>query len=147
VRLYPSGVKSWVVTYPPKDGREVPYRGSWAGGAAHAQSGPGPGARAVLCRGSGRDPAEELRRVRRRLRAAPLVENLHRRYMTDYAIPHKRKVSSTEDERLFRTVILPALGSLRVEEVDRDEITRLPAYRLAPSFGRARPAVDGPRAG
>lgn len=57
-------------------------------------------------------------------RAAGNVENLAARFLKDYAAQHNKKSSAREYERLARLHIVPALGSLRINDVTPADIDR-----------------------
>jgi integrase len=47
------------------------------------------------------------------------------RYLSEYALPHKKPRSVAEDRRLIEKHILPALGSLKLEAVTEKDVSRL----------------------
>ena len=69
----------------------------------------------------GIDPTAE----RRGARNSPTVADLTERYMTEHAKPYKKPSSVAEDRRNIALHIIPALGTKRVSEVKREDITRL----------------------
>src|SRR5690606_17769999 len=79
-------------------------------------------ARAVLGRvASGQDPARE----RKRKLDAPLFSSLAERFMEEHARPYLKPRTVKGYETILRVHVLPALGSMRVEEIERTDIERL----------------------
>jgi len=71
---------------------------------------------------SGVDPAE-IRKAQ--ARAAVSLRQFSERFMTEYAIPHKKASSVQEDRRNLDNHILPALGSKPLEKITRGDISKL----------------------
>lgn len=71
---------------------------------------------------SGLDPAE-IRKAQ--TRAAVTFRQFSERFMTEYAIPHKKASSVQEDRRNLDNHILPALGSKPLEKITRGDISKL----------------------
>ncbi len=69
----------------------------------------------------GNDPAARKLEARE----APTVEDLAKRYMTEHAEIKKKPSSVKSDEALLRLHILPRLGRLTVQAVDRAHIQKL----------------------
>jgi hypothetical protein len=69
---------------------------------------------------NGTDPASE----RDHEKAAPDLVAFADRYLPEYARSHKKVRTVTEDERLLRLHILPALGSSKVRDIGRSEVAR-----------------------
>ena len=69
----------------------------------------------------GKDPAALVAEQK----AVPSLKAFSERYLEEHAVPHKRPASVTEDRRLFKRVILPRLGSLRLDKVTTGDIARL----------------------
>lgn len=57
-------------------------------------------------------------------KATPTLEEFAKRYLEDYARPHKRASSAAADEANIRRAIKPALGHLRLTAITRSEVTR-----------------------
>ncbi len=70
---------------------------------------------------AGRDPAELRAEAHR---AATLTE-FSERYLAEHARPKKKPSSATEDARLLRNHILPALGRRKLASLARPEVARL----------------------
>jgi integrase len=68
----------------------------------------------------GKDPAAE----RNAARNAPTLEAFADRYMTEYAEGQKKPRTVTEDKRLLRLHILPALGRLRLVDIGKADVAR-----------------------
>lgn len=58
------------------------------------------------------------------LKTIPTVKELSQRYMSDYA-PHKKASSRSEDKRLWKQYILPALGDFKVSSIRREDVISL----------------------
>lgn len=69
----------------------------------------------------GGDPAE----VRVQSRKAPTVKDLAERYLAEHAKAKKKPSSIFSDGRLIERFILPALGSKKVEAINRADVARL----------------------
>jgi len=70
---------------------------------------------------NGGDPLAELEAER----TAPLVSELADRYLTDYAMPKKRKNSVRDDRYMLDRVIRPKFAHMRVAAVTRSDVERL----------------------
>jgi integrase len=85
---------------------------------------------------AGIDPADERRAARRAehdRRAAPTMNELAERYLTEHAEQKKRPGSIRADKSLLKTIVLPALGRKRVADVTPADIERLHrAHRQSP---------------
>lgn len=57
-------------------------------------------------------------------KAAPTLEAFSKRYLEDYAKPHKGAASLKADEANLRRAILPALGRMRLDGITRADVTR-----------------------
>jgi hypothetical protein len=71
----------------------------------------------------GKDPAYE----RDQARNAPNVTAVVARYLTEYALTHKKPRTFAEDERLLKLHILPALGHLKMRDIGKPEVARFHA--------------------
>jgi len=119
LRVYPTGRKVYGVQYRSQGrtrrvsvGRHGPTTPDNAWRAA----------RAILSRvDEGDDPATE----RDRERKAPTVRALADLYLERHARPKKKASSIESDERLFRLVLLPALGHLKVPAVTREDVAAM----------------------
>lgn len=68
----------------------------------------------------GKDPATE----RDETKAAPDLNAFATRYMEEYAKPHKKTRTIAEDERLLRLHVLPALGTIKVRDIDKAAVAQ-----------------------
>jgi integrase len=69
----------------------------------------------------GQDPAAELQAERK----APAMNELAQDYLETHAIPKKRQASLRNDRAMLATIILPMLGSKKVDAVGRRDIEAL----------------------
>ena len=58
-------------------------------------------------------------------KAIPTLEQFSNRYLTEYAELHKKPLSVAQDRHNLQKHITPALGSCRVDKVERQDIARL----------------------
>jgi integrase len=70
---------------------------------------------------SGGNPALE----RSRDRALPTVADLGERYIEEYARPHKKPSGLAQDRRNLDNHVNPLIGSLKVSEVEREDVARV----------------------
>jgi integrase len=78
------------------------------------------GLRLIGLKAAGKDPAAE----RDTGKTMPTLEEFSKRYVDEYAEPHKKLRSLAEDRGNLRRVILPALGRLRLDRITRADVTR-----------------------
>lgn len=119
VRVFKSGLKSFVLHYSPRGDRRrrlvtIARYGEKTVEEARAEA---EALRAQVR--SGEDPLDEIQTIR----TAPTVADLAREYLERHAKPHKR--SWREDERRIEKYILPAFGRRKLSELRRSEVTRL----------------------
>lgn len=122
LRVFPSGVKTFVIKYRVHGGRKGTQRMVSLGRASKLFPDE---ARTIAKRwladvAHGRDPSAE----REDARTAPTVAELGERYLEEHARPHKKKQSAENDARALRNHIEPQLGRLKVAEVTRADIER-----------------------
>jgi integrase len=119
LRIKPTGVRSYIVQ----------YRNRHTGASKRMTIGQhGPlltfeqakrQARALLADAArGQDPVED----RRRSRKAPTVADLAADYLTHHAVPKKRPKSVRDDRSMLDRIIVPKLGSKKVDAVGRRDI-------------------------
>ena len=70
---------------------------------------------------SGENPALE----RKREQSQPTIADLGERYIRDYACPHKKPSGLAQDRRNLDNHIKPLMGSLKVSEGERQDISRV----------------------
>jgi integrase len=68
---------------------------------------------------------EDVSQDRQNSRSAGTVAELAKRYMEEYAIPHKKPRSVQTDRANLENHVLPQLGTMRVKDVTRQDIDRL----------------------
>ncbi|WP_420430987.1 tyrosine-type recombinase/integrase [Hyphobacterium sp.] len=68
---------------------------------------------------------EDILDVRQSQNAELRFSELAKKYIAEHAIPNKKPSSVREDQRLFRTTLLPRFGSLRVAEICERDILKL----------------------
>lgn len=118
VRIFPSGVKSFVVWYRTESGRKRLHTIGRFGPLTIDQA--RKKARELIGDATaGADPLAE----RRQKREAETVRDLGRLYIERHAKPHKK--TWKEDERRLRSYVYPAFGALKVADVKRSDVARL----------------------
>lgn len=118
VRIYPSGKKSFVVSYRTSGRKKIMVLGKY--GVLTLDQARNK-ARAALVRVvEGADPAE-LKQVKRQ---APAVADLAERYLREHAEPRKKPKSVANDRLLIQKHILPALGQRKVADITRADVER-----------------------
>lgn len=117
MRIYPSGRKSFVVSYRVAGRKRIMVLGSY--GRMTVQQARDQARGILFAATEGVDSAEE----RQLARGEPTMADLCEMYMERHAKPHKKTWKS--DERRVRKYILPALGHLKVEEVTREQVGAL----------------------
>lgn len=132
VRVYPSGRKSFVVTYRAKGRQRFLTVGGY--GELTVQEGRDLARDALVRVRRGEDPSGE----RQALRDAPTMADLAERYMEEHARPNKKATSIANDELMWRTHVLPTLGRHRVADVTREDVTRLHRSKAATPYGANR---------
>jgi integrase len=120
LRLYPSGQRSYYLQYRNQYDQTRKIKIGNHGSMATEQ------ARDIARQlsleiGAGRDPAEGVKETK----AKPTIEALVNEYLNLHARVTKREKSLQEDERLISTIILPRLGSRRVEAVTANDLQNL----------------------
>lgn len=124
VRASTNGSKSYLVRYRVGVGRRARQRkitigrhGSpWTVETARKEA-----LRILSSAAQGDDVLDDRRSRNAELRFSELAE----KYIAEHAIPNKKPSSVCEDQRLFRTTLLPRFGSLRVAEIGERDILKL----------------------
>jgi integrase len=120
LRVWPSGVKTYVVRYRNGPGRRAPVRRVTLG--KHGKLTPDTAreaARAVLADVvHGADPAGDRTRRRREMTIADLAE----RYIAEHVKLHNKATTAIEFERLARARITPAFGRTRIGDLTRADV-------------------------
>lgn len=119
-RLYPSGRKTWVVSYRTTSGTLR----IGALGATNVVTVENARRRATRIRSDALDGKDPLR-DRRTKREAPSVRAFSKLYLEQHARKHKK--SWRHDERRLDRWVLPAIGSKKLEDVTRADVARLHA--------------------
>lgn len=70
---------------------------------------------------SGENPAL----ARSHERSIPTVAELGARYLNEYARPHKKPSAFAQDQRNLQNHIIPLIGSLKVSEIERQDVARM----------------------
>ena len=120
-RVYPSGKKSFVVSYRLHGRKKIMVLGKY--GVLTLDQARKKARAALVSAADGADPSS----ARQALRVAPTVADLADRYLEEHARPKKKTKSVEEDERMLAQRILPAIGTLKVMAVDRNDIATLHA--------------------
>ena len=115
LRVYPSGRKSFLVTYRTRGKQRFFTLGRF--GELTVQQARTEAQQLLARARQGEDPAAE----RLRYRKAPTVKDLWERYMKEHAVPNKKPTSIKTDEVGWR-VILPKLAERKVADLTRDDI-------------------------
>lgn len=118
LRVRPSGSKSFVYRYRNAAGRQRQLTLGRFGDLT-VQQGRDLAEKAMLAVKQGGDPMEEKLRARR----ASNVRELCQEYLENHAKP--RKKTWKEDERRLRKHVIPAFGSLAIDQVTREDVRNL----------------------
>ena len=133
LRVFPSGEKSWIVEYRPGHGSRATGKRRFTIGsvAAHTPEEARKQAKDVLSAAHlGDDPVKDKTAARHRMTVAHLVDL----FLTEHVEP-KRKAGTIQHYRALLTdVVMPVLGSLKVEDVTRADIAKLHLSRKATPY-------------
>ena len=124
VRIRPSGMKSYIVQYRAGKGRGAPLRkvvigkhGSpWTPDTARIEA-----KRLLGLVAGGADPAA----IKADRRDALTVTDLVGRFLSDHVEAKRKSRTAAEYRRLVNRVILPSLGTKKIEDVTRADVARL----------------------
>ncbi|MEM9553714.1 MAG: site-specific integrase [Acidobacteriota bacterium] len=119
VRIYPTGRKSFVVSYWTRGRRRFYTLGPYGKLTLHQARGE---ALEVFLRvRRGEDPSAD----RRRTRAAPAVADLADRHIDEHAKIKNKARSAKRDRRAWDRLVLPKLGQRKVKDITRADVARL----------------------
>jgi integrase len=121
IRVFPSGIKSWVYMYRFDCKAKRITFGNYpqmSVAEAHAAFG-----KALTDLEKGIDPGATLVNLNKEDRLAPTVEALAKEYLEKWAKPRKR--SWEEDERMLTKDVMPYLGKQKAKNVSRRDIVML----------------------
>src|SRR5512132_2521696 len=128
LRIRPSGVKTYVVTYRAGHGRQAPIRRYTIGrhGAPWTPEQARREAKRVLGEvAAGKDPATQRQRTRQADKEAPTVREVAEHWLAEH-VEAKRKLRTAHNYRkLLHGVILPALGAKKMAALTRADVARL----------------------
>ncbi len=121
VRIYPSGRKSFFIAYRANGRQRFHTLGRFGELTLHE-------ARTLALETLGRirhgaDPSGD----RLAYREAPTVADLAERYMQEHAWPKKKTASARDDERNWRLHVVPRIGTYKVVDVTRADVSGLHA--------------------
>jgi len=123
LRVFPTGRRSYIYKYRVGGGRSGTVRKPLIG--THGSLTPD------QARNIARDWAAEVRAggdpgtERSKQRSAPTTSELLCRYMVEHARPHKKQTSADSDQSLIDAHIGPALGRIKVAEIERTHVHAL----------------------
>ncbi len=132
LRVRPTGGKAYVLRLR-VDGRQRWYTigqhgDPWTPDTAREEAGRvlGQAAKVRALRETGSDTLTTRHPIEAReyRRTIPTLAEFAKRYVDDYARPHKKASSLVADVGNLRRAILPALGSLRLNTITREDVTR-----------------------
>lgn len=119
-RTFPSGARSWIAQYRSGGRTRRLTLGSFPP-VTPAQARREAVRILAEVRVEGRDPAAE----RKRLRGAPTVDDLAKRFAEDHMAVHNGEKTRAEHQRLLDKHIIPTLGRMRVANVTTEDVARL----------------------
>jgi integrase len=132
VRVYPSGRKSFVVSYRAKGRQRFHTVGRY--GELTVQQARDLAREALFRVRQGEDPSGD----RLALQQAPTMTDLAERYMEEHARPNKKPSSIANDELFWRRHVLSTLGRTRVADVTREDVTRLHRAKASTPYSANR---------
>lgn len=121
IRVYPSGRKSFIVSYRAQGRQHFHTLGQFGPMTVHEARTCALGVLAAVRRGD--DPAGD----RSDYWKAPTMADLFERFMREHARPRKKATSVVTDKRIWQLHVLPQLGKRKVADVERADVSRLHA--------------------
>lgn len=120
VRVKPTGVKSYIVQYRNADGQS---RRKTIGrhGVQTVEEARKEARKIKAAVERGQDPTAETRERRN----APTISSLCERYLDEYAALHKKARSVKEDRRMIDKRIVPAIGTVKIAAIMRNDVMKL----------------------
>lgn len=124
VRVHSSGRKMYMVQYRDADRRTrkvtIGRHGIFTTEEARAE------AREILkAVAHGENPAVERRAARERRKAAPTIEDLAERYLSEWAAVRKKPQSARDDRQKLETYVLPSWRGRLVADITRKDVAAL----------------------
>jgi integrase len=120
LRIYPTGKKSFILRYSKAGGgKGTMVLGSYGDLTVKQARDLARTHKADIAKGS--DPLA----VKRMVNSAPTVSELCGKYMSEHARPKKKPKSVEEDERNIKLHLAPAIGKMKVRDVNRSDIAKL----------------------
>ena len=120
IRVWPSGKRTYILYFRTAEGRQrKPTIGQH--GPITAEQARNIALRWLSQVNQGGDPSKDKSTARN----APTVTELANRYMSDHAEVKKRPSSIRSDEALLRLHILPRLGTMKLNAIDRKDVAQL----------------------
>jgi integrase len=121
IRVYPSGRKSFIVSYRAQGRQHFHTLGQFGPMTVHEAKTCALGVLAAVRRGD--DPAGD----RSSYRKAPTMADLFERFMREHARPRKKATSVVTDERIWQLHVLPQVGKRKIADLERADVSRLHA--------------------
>jgi integrase len=124
VRVWPSGVKKWIVEYRPgAGGRRTAKRRVTLGSVTALTPDQARRAAADLLANVrlGKDPAQD----RQKARQTPTLSAVIQRYLTEEVEPKRKSGTAVLYRDYLTRLVQPELGAVRVTEVSRSDVARL----------------------
>jgi len=121
IRVYPSGRKSFIVSYRAQGRQHFHTLGQFGPMTVHEAKTSALGVLAAVRRGD--DPAGD----RSNYRKAPTMADLFERFMHEHALPRKKATSVETDKRIWELHVLPQVGKRKIADMERADVSRLHA--------------------
>jgi len=123
IRVYPSGVKSWVYFYSCNGRRRRMMLGNYPDKSLAVARNDYDKARKLVA--GGIDPLDDRLRHKQERITHPSISQLSTRYLEHYVRPKLKPATSAKYERQLKKHVLPKLGKRKVKEVRKAEIVSL----------------------